>query len=575
MKDRSANMAKRQPLYDMGHLHNLKELIDRACIAFGNTESILEIKNKQIVAHKYFDIKDDINALGTAFLDMGFDNKHIALVGESSYRWIITDIAVTAGAGILTPLDKELTPPGLAYIINRCDAEVVICSKAYMDAIASIKQDCEKVKTYILLDAPAQNGFLSLDDILEKGRKLLAEGNTLYWDREPDTEAVCAILFTSGTTGPNKGVMLSQKNICKNVDNVTYVIPGDTHCLAMLPMHHAFEFNCNILTNIYLGVKLCLVSSLKDLVRDMHIYQPDECIVVPMFTEMVYKAIWDHAKAAGKTEELRAKLLKSKELLSKGIDNTDEIFAEQRALFGGKLREIICGGAPLNPKIAEQLNLMGFDIFNGYGITECSPIVSINMHTDKDPYTVGVPMPDTSVKIADANEDGIGEILVRGDIVMQGYYKDEEATKASFDSDGYFKTGDYGKLTEDGRLHITGRKKNLIILANGKNVHPEEIEQAVSLRIPQARECVVYAAKNETHAGKTDMINLAVYIEDLTEDIKSGVISELKALNQELPVFKRIGCVVFKNEKFEKTTTNKIVRQKVIDSHDSKAGIIL
>ena len=575
MKDRSSNRLRIEPLVQMGMPKTVKELLENSVKFNGDKDCILEIKNKEVVHHTFFELKDDIAAIGTALQDMGLKDTHIAVLGETSYEWIATYLAVITGVGVAVPLDKELPPKALAEIINKSDSKTIAFSAAYKDEINAIKDICPNVENYILINAPAENGFISIFDLIEQGKKSIENGNTAYFDKQDDPDDVCLIIYTSGTTGPNKGVMLTHKNICKNAFDSAVYIPGESLCFMTLPNNHVYELNVNLITNLYEGICLCIGTGLKNLIRDLNIYKPEEMIVVPLYVEMFYKIIWDQAKATGKAEELKAKLAESAKLLAQGIDKTQELFQEQRAIFGGRLCEMISGGAPINPTVAQHMSLMGFDIYNGYGITECSPVVSVNMNTATDSLSAGKAYPDTKVKIAYPDENGIGEICVLGDIVMKGYYKDDEATKSSFDEDGYFKTGDYGRFDENGNLFITGRKKNLIILSNGKNVHPEEIESVVVSKMPLARESICYSKANKTLTGEVEMINFTVFIENLTEEMKQAVIAGVKAANQDLPEFKRVGAVVFADDHLPTTTTRKIRRQQVIDAHEQFTNIVL
>ena len=373
------------------------------------------------------------------------------------------------------------------------------------------------------------------------------------------------LIYTSGTTGLAKGVMLSEHNLISLTYYGLQLTTTREVVLSVLPYHHSYETVADLLPSVHVRNTLCINDSLKRVVRNMALYQPQIMYVVPALLEVVYRRMQAGIEEKGKAKTIKRAIKLSRFLRCIGIDARRKIFADLHAPLGGKLEKIICGGAPLRAEIADFFEDIGIIVTNGYGITECSPLVSVNTDFINDPRTVGFPMKCIDVKIDDPNEDGEGEILVKGDIVMLGYYKNPQATAEVFTEDGYFRTGDYGKLTKKGQIVITGRKKNIIILGNGKNIYPEELEEYIG-SIPYVLENIVYGEKDENG----NEVNLAVQCAIDKEVLESASIEELTAklkhdifvALEKLPTYKQINTVIIRTEPFVKTTTNKIRRSK-------------
>ncbi|HOF99653.1 MAG: Long-chain-fatty-acid--CoA ligase FadD15 [Firmicutes bacterium ADurb.Bin248] len=581
MKNRRACFAERRPIYDMGPLPDLRELMRRALSVNGEKPVLRETRDGEIVRYSCKNIIDDVNALGTALIDYGFADAHIALVGENSYLWLISYMAVVCGVGVIVPLDKELTDGDLNMLALKGDARALIYAGPYRGAAGLLER--ARVRGFAVEPLCGADDADTLPGMIRRGRELLGRGDRRYLDRPIDRDKAAAILFTSGTTGANKGVMLSHKNICANIDNILKVTPCEPKSISMLPFHHTIELNCHVLPGILCGMDIYICASLRGLMDTMKLAKPGMSVVVPLFLETIYKTIWAEAKRQNRAGDLRAALKISNTLLMIGIDIRHVLFRQLKENLGGKLDLVICGGAAVDPEAVRGLYGLGIDVITAYGLTECSPVVSMNLKAHRHPEAVGKPFDTLQVTISRPDGKGVGEIYVKGDTVMLGYYQDEAATAATFDGP-WLKTGDYGKLTGRKLLTVTGRKKNLIVLNNGKNVHPEEIEATIIRQLPYVKEALVYsyhyivketlmqtiaAALNievEEYFGKMDM-----------ENVEKLVAEDIRRINRLLPGYKQMHQLFITREDFLHTTTKKIVRHKVIDEQNKSfgAGIII
>ena len=559
----------RRVLLEGGCPKNLKEVIETAVELYGDKPAFTEIRGKTPLTYSYNRFFDDVNAFGTALYSLGLEGRHIAILGENSYFWIVSYFSAIL-LGVVIPLDKEQTPKTVKTLLEKSRADAVICSEKWEENVLGLSSELNKSVSVISRSESPSAGALSFEELLEKGRELLDNGERGFADREQDSEKMSAILFTSGTTGANKGVMLSQKNICANIIAITKLVPIKEPSFSVLPMNHAFEFNCHVLPAIFFGVKLAINSNMKYLMRNLREYKPGMTVVVPLFVDEIYSAIIAKARHSGKYELLMTATKLSNFLRRLGIDLRRRIFKGLLENFGGNLSLMVCGGATINEVSASALTSYGIDIIPGYGITECSPLVSADTARRPKLGSVGKPVFGVEVKIASPDGLGEGEILIKGDNVCLGYYEDEKANSLSF-TDGWFCTGDYGKIDRDGRIYITGRKKNLIVLENGKNVHPEEIENAVLEEIPYIREVVVH--ENTVTKGEKSFRCIAATISLKPEcdlallsevERNAAVAEDIRKVNKKLASYKRIGNICVVTEEFEKTTTRKVIRELAI-----------
>ena len=554
--------------YRFEKVDSLKDLVKKASQSYGDKIAFKEIgKDKKILEYSFSRMENDVNALGTALLAMGMKDKHIAIMGENCYHWVISYLAVINGVGVVIPIDKELADEGIISQLNKCDADGIIFSNSFSKSIKKILDECPKLNTAISIKPQEDpNEFLSLDTLIVRGKNLIKSNNKEYIDIKINTEKMSEIVFTSGTTGVNKGVMLSHKNICTVINGALSYIKPTKISFSVLPISHTYECNCHILGGISCGTTICFNDSLKRVAENLKLFKPSFSVMVPIFLESMHRKIWKTAKENNLDTHLRYGVWFSNLLRKVGMDFRHLYFKPVADSFGGNLNQIICGGAPLSYEVEKGLTDLGIDILNGYGITECAPLVSVNSKLWKKPGSVGRIIPGCKVKIDNPNKDKIGEVLIKGDNVMLGYYKDKESTDLSFTDDGWFKTGDLGRLDRHNFLYINGRLKNLIILSNGKNVHPEELEQLLVKKLPYVKEVMVYSTISKD--GVKEYISASVYLDDeYFIDEKRGNIytklnQDIKVFNRNLPSYKRINNVFLRDMEFEKTSTRKIKRHK-------------
>lgn len=519
-----------------------------------------------ICGTSYTALSDDMDAFGTALFNIGLKGEHIAIIGENCYEWVVSYLAVVNGGSVIVPIDKELSEEEIANVILKSDSSVVIYTQSFASVIQSLQPQIISVKYCIGIHEASEHGlFLSYDRLINWGKELLTQGDNHYVTEAVDPEKMCVILYTSGTTGNSKGVMLCQKNLVSVIYGAMQAIRLKRVTLSVLPIHHTYENTCGILTTLYDGITICFNDSLKYLTENIQLFKPSMLILVPLFVEAMYKKIWEKAKKTGRETLLKKLIAISNALLKVHIDFRALFFHSIRKAFGGKLKLIICGGAPLRAELVYGFNELGIQVLNGYGITECSPLVSVNRNRYYCEDSVGVVIPCCEVRIDSPDENKEGEILVRGDNVMMGYYKNAEETKKAFDGE-WFRTGDIGMIGSDGFLRITGRIKNTIILSNGKNIQPEELEDHLINKLPYIKEVIVFGLEDET-GKKTSVCARVVldneYAEEKNIDNLEAVLSaDIHEINRNLPTYKQINKVMTQYEEFEKTTSKKIKRYK-------------
>jgi len=536
-----------------------KKYPDRVAISYKK-----DPRDTETVKVTYSEARDFIRNMGTELISLGFRDRKVALIGESSYEWVCTYFSLMSIGAVVVPIDKDLPTKETADIMNFAECEFMIYSLAIEEKVSEIKANVPSLKSCICMGDTPFEGALKLYDIVERGKEKFLKGDNSYYDYEIDPERLATIVFTSGTTGKGKGVLLSQKNITSDVYLGMNTIKVTPKTMSVLPPHHTYCSSIVFVGHFCQGSSIFISSGLKHIMNEMKEQQPQHLILVPLFVETMYKRIWSTAEKSGKADMLRMMIKISNFLRKCGIDLRRKIFKSVLDNFGGKLELIICGGASLNQDIIDFFSSIGIVLLNGYGITECSPLVSCNKNNYQKNGSVGIPILDVKVKINNPDENGEGEICVNGPNVMLGYYKDPEATKEAFDEEGYFRTGDYGKLDDEGWLYITGRIKNIIILSNGKNVYPEEIEAEI-LRIYGVTEAVVYAGESKSQNNK-EVIVAEIFpdYEALSlrgiQDAQAYFNEEIKKLNRRMAPHKTIKMVRIRQEEFQKNASRKIIR---------------
>ena len=527
-----------------------------------------DLKNVEYVEKTYEQVGKDIKAFSTELLNKGLENKRIVLIGNNRYEWCISYLAVTSGNMIVVPLDKALPDNEIENLVTRSEVEVAIFDKKYLDVMKKLKNEKKvNLQMLICMDNIKDNEVDRFTDLLEEGEELIKNGDDRYDKMEINPEKMSIMLFTSGTTNIPKAVMLSQKNICANLSDFASWVrlyPTDT-LLSFLPIHHTFECTVTFLYGFYSGCTVAFCDGLKYIQKNLAEYKVSVFVAVPLVMETMYKKIQKAIKDQGKTKLINRMIKISNGLLKCKIDLRKVIFKQILDNLGGNIRLVLYGSAPMDKETIIGFNNFGIELVQGYGLTETSPVIAAESDKEKKPGAVGLALPSLNVKIDEPDENGEGEILVKGPSVMMGYYNNDEENRKAF-KDGWFKTGDYGYMTDDGFIYVTGRKKDIIVLQNGKNVYPQEIEFLIN-KLPYVTESLVY----QRGKNKTDTMLCAkiVYDKDLirenlgekTEKEYQEIIwQKIKEINKELPVFKHIKKITITTEPLIKTTTQKVKR---------------
>jgi len=545
-----------KPLYEVAKIRDIRDMLRQSLAKYSEKPLFLSKKDGKYEPTTYKEFGEDVNALGTALINRGFGGKRIGVIGENRYEWCLTYMATVCGAGIIVPLDKELPEIELMQLIETAELDAIVYSPKKAKVL-------EKVEGITKIDMEAD-----LPKLLEEGRALLSAGNTAYIDAEIDPEAMQILLFTSGTTSAAKAVMLCHRNIAENLMgmcSMVYIDPSDVF-LSVLPLHHTYECTCGFICQVYRGTTVAFAEGLRYITKNLAECKATMMLGVPLLLETMYNKVWKQAEKSGRAKKLRLGIKISRMLLKVGIDKRRELFKDIHAALGGNLRMLIAGAAAIDPQVAAGLRDFGIEAIQGYGLTECAPIAALNRDCNYRDAAAGLPLPGVDIRIDSPDEDGIGEIAIRGKNVMMGYYKNQEATDEVI-RDGWFYSGDYGYIDKDGFVYITGRKKNVIVTKNGKNIFPEEIETYLN-RAPIVSESMVYG--QDTPDGDTaicvqvlpDFENAAAILGEgyTKEQLETAVGEAVKEVNDRLQGYKRVSRVIVREEDFEKTTTKKIKR---------------
>ena len=561
-------------------IKSLRDLVETSAELYGDKILYIYKRGEARYSFSYNDYRRDLYRLGEGMSRIGLMGRTVAVIGESCPEYMTAYIAAVSGGGVIVPLDRDLGHAEIARFADLSGAEAVFYTEQFNDVLPSLAEQMPQVRYFIPI-APAEGSdttdgsssagdavILPYSELLALGDKAMEEGDRSFLDYDctADMSQMSALLFTSGTTGTSKGVMLSHANLVASVNAASRgtIFGPDNTFVDLLPMHHSYEITCGHLGAANLGGTVYINDSLKNTLRSITTFKPDPLIVVPLYVETMHKRIWAEIARKGMTRRVRALMKASSAMHRAGIDIRRKLFKQILDGLGGNLRYIICGGAPLSPELVRDFDAFGIEICEGYGITECSPLIAVNRHGKVRLRSVGQPVDNCEVRIADPSADGTGEIEARGRNVMLGYFGNEEATAEVFTEDGWFRTGDVGCMDADGYIYITGRKKNIIILSNGKNIFPEEIEEHLYTS-PLIGECVVIGRKNS--AGDT-RITAVIYpsdeaaeLEGKSEEEKLALIRDaVNTINRSLPVYKQVRDVELRSEEFEKTTTRKIKR---------------
>lgn len=562
--------------YDIREVTDLKDLLNQTIELYGDKPAFKFKKRMykkdekvEIDVMTYKEFKEEIDCFGTALNNLGLENERVALISKNRYEWNVAYYATTIGDKVIVPLDKSLPDNEIISLAKRSEAKAIVFEEKYLDVMKKIRDEkLSNIEHFICFDFyEDKDGFLSYKKIIEKGKELLDNGDRTHLDAKIDPNKTSILLFTSGTTSISKAVMLSQKNICANVMDLNKVIKfsSDDSTLALLPFHHAFQALINNVL-VYIGGSMSFCDGLKYIAQNLCEYKPTVIVCVPLILESIHRRILKNIDKQGKTKLVNRMKTVTNVLDKVHIKLKKKVFSEIHNAIGGNVRLIVSGAAAMDVGLIKSFDDFGIKIVQGYGLTETSPVISVENDSDVKRGSVGTPLPSFEVKIENPDEKGIGEILAKGPAVMNGYYNNNEATEEAL-SDGWFHTGDLGYM-ENNYLFITGRKKNVIVQKNGKNIFPEELEILINY-IPGVEECMVYG--KPTKDNDLDVCVKILYDKEAINDI-IGYINEndihkymkekISEINKKMPPYKHIREIIVTDEDFIKTTTGKIKRHE-------------
>ena len=566
-------MSKR--IYDYLKINDLKDMLNKTGRLYADKPAYrikVEEGKYQIYTHK--EVRNMINNLGTALINLGLKGKRIAVIGENRYEWEIAYLSIVCGTGIVVPLDKSLPANELELLIERSDIEAIFYTKKYSDIIQNIKfSEKNKLKHLISMDSDEHGeGIYSQKELIQTGKKLIEEGNKEFLNAQINPKEMNIMLFTSGTTSKSKVVALSHENVCTNLMDIGSVldVTQEDVFLSILPIHHVFECTVGFLFSLYKGAETVFCDGLRHIVENLNEYHVTVMACVPGIYERIFMMIRKKLEKQGKIEEI---LENEEKYKNSSMQKKKEVFKEIHDMLGGKIKLLISGAAALDKTIEEKYRLLGLNLVQGYGLTETSPVVAVGTNKNYKLGSIGKTVPSVEAKLVDVNDDGIGELVVRGSSVMLGYYENEKVNKKSL-QDGWFYTGDLAKIDEEGYIFICGRKKSVIVLKNGKNIFPEEMENLVN-KIEGIKESFIFG-KIQSNDENNIKINVKivfdrdvikdVYKVEKDEDIYKVLSKKIKEVNQTMPSYKAIRGMILTEESLIKTTTNKIKRQENLDA---------
>jgi len=577
--------------HEIREIESLKDMLNSSVRLYSERPAFLVKKEKggDYFQITYAQVKNDVDALGTKLISMGLKDAKIAIIGENCYEWIASYFAVVNGTGIVVPLDKELSKDEIYNLLKQSGCRAVFFTQSYEDYFTDYDIEYKiRIKVYdnrTDLSEPlnetaeseiGKEGILQWNDLVAAGERLAAEGNRDFIDAEIDPNVMKIILFTSGTTDVAKGVMLSHYNIASCIMDTCKIanITPDDRTLSILPIHHTFESSLGMSLILYRGASIAFFEGLKYINKNLAEAQATVLIGVPLIFESIYDKIWKQAEKQGKAGTLKKAIKLNRTMKAMGIDVSRKLFKSVYDKFGGKLRLMITGAAAIDPNVLRGFEDLGFTMMQGYGLTECAPLVSgppdfCNRY--KKAGSSGPAVASGEIKIIDKDEDGIGEIIFKGPNVMLGYYNMQDKTDEVI-KDGWFYTGDLGFLDDEGWLYITGRKKNVIVTKTGKNIYPEEVEHYIN-RNKYIQESLVHEFFDEnsddTQVGAQIRPNYDVIYEEFgesfgEEEVRSLIKRVISEINEKLPIYKRVRNIAVRKDEFIKTTTKKIQRFKNI-----------
>ena len=561
--------------YQTQKISNLRELVKNSASRYGTRTGFkFKVKNGEAAERTYKDLDEDVDCLGTALAALGLKGAHISIIGENRYEWGVAFFSITNGTGVAVPLDKYLPQNEVENLIERGRVRAVFYSPAFQGMMEDIGRTVKAIDYFICMEELTKEGssdkrFISMPSLIRQGKKLIGEGNTEFINASIDNEKMSVLLFTSGTTSLSKGVMLSHRNLSSNVLSIAATIKTvkkDVY-LSILPLHHTFENTVGFMFMVFSGVCIAYCEGIKHIAQNILEYNVTLLVAVPAIFEAMYKRLIAGVKASGKEKSVNTIAGISNVARTIGIDARRMLFRSIFEKIGPGLRLAVSGAAPLDPKVVTWFDKIGLRLLNGYGLTEASPVVAANNDFVNKPGTVGYPVAGVEVSIDLPDENGIGEILVRGDSIMLGYFDDPEATREAISPDGWYHTGDLGFIDREGFITITGRVKSMIVLSNGKKAFPEEYETLLN-KIEGVSDSFVWG--NKAPDGDVQICaEIVLDREKLTggdgsgmaaEEISAAISREIKVLNEGIPKYKIIRYFIMTDRDIIKTTTLKIKR---------------
>ena len=578
----SSKKRRNEPYEEVTNFKTIKEAFLQASSSFADKECILE-KPDHKEAYKvttYKEFRNDVLALGTAMVNkLGLRDKRVVIIGETQYGWYLSYMAMLCGVGVAVPADKELPENELENVIRRSRASAIIYSPKKADDIKKVKENIPEVQYFIEMksDKELDGKDVGIEYLVKQGRIDINEGDNRFEKIKIDPEEFKVLIFTSGTTSNSKGVMLNNRNLAENINAVTAYVklyPTD-RMFSVLPLHHCYESTIGFLFPMSMGASVAVCEGLRYIVPNLQEAKPTAVLTVPLLVENIYKKINETIKKSGKEKLVSTMIQVTNTLKNVGVDVKRKVFKDIYNNLGGNIRIIVSAAAPIDKKVGLWLKDIGITFLQGYGLTETAPIAALTPEYKPMIGSAGKTVVGTDIKVEDPNENGEGELLIKGPTVMMGYYEDEKETAKVMTEDGYFRSGDIGYIDQDGYIFITGRSKNVIVTQNGKNIYPEEIEMLLG-KIDEIKECMVYGKEPDENDTKRDAKELIITarvivnkdkVKELHGDISDKEIydiiwNKIKEVNKQLTSYKAIKSLEIKEGEFEKTTTMKIKRFK-------------
>ena len=554
-------------LYKYIEITDLKDMLKKSGQKYGkNIAYKIRKEEGKYKTYTHEEVRKMIDGLGTSLIDMGLKDKRIAVIGENRFEWEIAYLSIVCGTGIVVPLDKSLPENELESLLKRSEVEAIICSGKYIETLKKVRT--KNLKYIISMDLEkTEDEIISQKELIEKGKKLVENGDTRFTNAEIDNKKMSIMLFTSGTTSQSKAVALSHKNICSNLMDIASTLDVNSKdiFLSFLPLHHVFECTVGFLYPLYIGAQIVFSDGIRHIPENLKEYKASVMASVPAIYERLFKIVRKQIEKKGNLEEI---LIEEEKHKNDSMENKKAIFKDLHELLGGNIRLFISGAASLDAKIEEKFRNLGFNIVQGYGLTETSPIVAVGNNKYHKIGSIGKALPSEEVKLLNVNKQGIGELAVKGPNVMIGYYKNKEATEKVL-KDEWFNTGDLAKIDEEGYIFICGRKKNVIVLKNGKNIYPEEMESLIN-KEDGIEESFIFGKQMSEDPTNIKIFVKVVYNKEhfegkTKEEIEKEISQKISEVNKVMPRYKAIRGTIISDVPLIKTTTNKIKREKNLE----------